>query len=168
MADLATNHTAISLAGPTSFYTTSFQEIIGLCSISFSNPFFFLGGGGGGYMFLLLLGLGFVQNGVERPPSSLISRALIVVIYYSHLSDNSPVICDSFTGLKSTRLLHQCVNMVPWGQSVCYLLSTLCCWRKAEHSLYGVTMSLISSSESCSINKASGAFALLGLSSEFR
>lgn len=115
-----------------------------------------------------LLGLVFVQNGVERPPSSLISRALIVVIYYSHLSDNSSVICDSFTELKSNRLLHQYINMVLWGQSVCYLLSTLAVRERPIDCLYEITMSLISSSESCSINKASGVFALLGLLSKYR
>lgn len=40
------------------------------------------------------------------------TRDLIAVIYYSHLSDSGFIICDSFTGTKSTRHSVEYINML--------------------------------------------------------
>lgn len=49
------------------------------------------------------------------------TRDLIAVIYYSHLSDSGFIICDSFTGTKSTRHSVEYINMLsPDRVSVTY------------------------------------------------
>lgn len=40
------------------------------------------------------------------------TRDLIAAIYYSHLSDSGFIICDSFTGTKSTRHSAEYINML--------------------------------------------------------
>ena len=59
-----------------------------------------------------------------------LTRDLIVVIYYSLLSDSSFIICDSFTGTKSSRHPMECINMLP-----CDRVSVTYC----QHSLALVT-----------------------------
>lgn len=83
------------------------------------------------------------------------TRDLIAVIYYSYLSDSGFIICDSFTGTNSTRHSVEYINML--GPTGCLLLTVNTNWPLPHiYSLYEVTMSLISPSESYSVNSISG------------